>query len=258
MSLDSLYHQMLLTEQHLSNQTKQFKDVKVAIIRCKEKVKGAVEKSERISAELQEKAQQLSAARLQCDLKKKCEEQTLKQIEELLCQNSHLGEHLAKIRRESKEEEENFLQEISRFNSDFSLRGNRATVFESQTQTHLLALEREVEALHKEMKLMSRRNGHMSSIEEEKRALVLELQALENKDKDVDRQLTEAQVTTQSLRSESRFVSQKHLTDSTCLRLRKELDTYKEGELEHLRDDLSSQIQFLQSKLDSSQDKEQQ
>ncbi|KAM6915901.1 coiled-coil domain-containing protein 172-like [Xenentodon cancila] len=257
MSLDSLYQQILLTEQHLSEQTKTFKDVKAALTRCSEKVKAAAEQRHRTTEELQQKAQQLSAARLQCDLKKKSEDQMLKQAEELRRQNSHLREHLAKIRRESKEEEENFLQEISRFNSDFSLRGNRATLFESQTQTQLLALEREVEALHKEMKLMSHRNGHMSSIEEEKRVLMLELQDLENIEKDVDQQLKEAHVMTQSLRSECRFVSQKHLTDSTCLRLRKELDAYKEGELEHLKDALSSQIQFLQSKLDSSQDKKQ-
>lgn len=39
-------------------------------------------------------AQQLSTMRLQCDLTKKCEEQMLIQIEELLGQKRHLGEHL--------------------------------------------------------------------------------------------------------------------------------------------------------------------
>lgn len=55
----------------------------------------------------------------------------------------------ARIKRQSTEEEKNFVQEISRFNSDFSLRGNREIVFESQTHTEILDLEREVESLYK-------------------------------------------------------------------------------------------------------------
>lgn len=55
----------------------------------------------------------------------------------------------AKIKKESKEEEERFLQEISRFNSDFSLRGNRDAVFQSQTHTEILDLQRDVESLYK-------------------------------------------------------------------------------------------------------------
>uniref|UniRef100_A0A3B4ZW78 Coiled-coil domain-containing protein 172 n=1 Tax=Stegastes partitus TaxID=144197 RepID=A0A3B4ZW78_9TELE len=184
MSLNTLLQQILLTEQQLAEQTQKLKDLQV---------------------------QQLSAMKLQHNLTKKCEDQLLKQVEELLCQKSHLEESLAKIKRESKEEEENFLQEISRFNSDFSLRGNRETVFESQTHTELLDLEREVESLYK-----------------------------------LGRQLSAAEAVTESLRSESQFVSQKPLADSTCL-LRKELEMHKEGELERLREALSSEIQLLQA-----------
>ncbi|XP_040906304.1 coiled-coil domain-containing protein 172 [Toxotes jaculatrix] len=256
MSLDSLFQQILLTEQQLTEQTQKFKEVKIAIIRCNEKVKSATEKYEKTKEELDIKAQQLSVMRLQHDLMKKCEDQMLKQIEELLCQKSHLRECLAKIKRESKGEEESFLQEISRFNSDFSLRGNRETVFESQTHTEILDLEREVESLYKEMELMSSRNSHMSSMQEEKRALQLELHGLDNNRKDLDQQLSVAEAMTESLRAESLFVSQKPLTDSTCLRLRKELEVHKKGELELLRETLSSEIQLLQSKLDSSQGSE--
>ncbi|XP_071336093.1 coiled-coil domain-containing protein 172 isoform X2 [Trachinotus anak] len=223
MSLDTLFQQILLTEQQLTEQTQKFKEVRVAIIRCNEKIKSATDRYEKTSEELDKKAQQLSVMRLQHDLMKKCEDQMLKQIEELLCQRSHLWERLAKNKRESKEEEESFLQEISRFNSDFSLRGNRETVFESQTHTEILDLEREVESLYK----------------------------------DLDRQLSAAEVMTESLREESLFVSQKPLTDSTCLRLRKELEMHKKGELELLREALSSEIRSLQSTLDSSQGSEQ-
>uniref|UniRef100_A0A3Q3AWS6 Coiled-coil domain-containing protein 172 n=1 Tax=Kryptolebias marmoratus TaxID=37003 RepID=A0A3Q3AWS6_KRYMA len=149
MSLDSLFQHILLTEQQMTEQTQKFKDVKVAIIRCNERIKSTTENYQHAKRELDQKAQQLSTMRLQCALTKKCEEQMLKQTDELLCQKSHLGDHIATIRRESKEEEGNFFQEISTFNSDFSLPENRAAVFESRTHTELLALKTEVEALHK-------------------------------------------------------------------------------------------------------------
>ncbi|XP_039477480.1 coiled-coil domain-containing protein 172 isoform X2 [Oreochromis aureus] len=223
MSLDTLFQQILLTEQQLAEQTQKIKDVKIAIIRCNERIKSVTEQYGKSKEELDEKAQQLSAMRLQYDLAKKYENQMLKQIEELLCQKSHLREHLSKIKRAAKEEEENFLQEISKFNSDFSLKANRETVFKSQTHTVLLDLEKEVESIYK----------------------------------DLDRQLSEAEAMTESLRSESQFVSQKPLSDSACLRLRKEMEMHREGQLEHLREELSSEIQFLQSKLESSQGAEQ-
>ncbi|KAM8738344.1 LOW QUALITY PROTEIN: coiled-coil domain-containing protein 172-like [Acanthopagrus schlegelii] len=191
-------------------------------------------------------AQQLSATQL------KTEDQMLK-IEGMLCQKSRLRERLAKIKKESKEKEENFLQEISRFNSDFRLR-----VCQRQTHTELLDLEGEME-------LMSRGNRHVSSMQEEERALQLDLQGLDNIQKaypavfegshfvfdlslltaDLDRHFIGAEALTESVRVESLFVSQKPVTDSTCLRLRKELDMHKEGELELLREALSSEIHFL-------------
>ncbi|XP_041804129.1 coiled-coil domain-containing protein 172 [Chelmon rostratus] len=256
MSLDTLFQQILISEQQLTEQTQKIKEVKVAIIRCNEKIKNATEMYEKTNEELDKKAQELSAMMLQRDLMKKCEDQMLKQIEELLCQKSHLRERLAKIKSESKEEAENFLQEISTFNSDFSLRGNREMVFESQKHTEILDLEWEVESLYKEMELLSCRNSHMSSMQEEKRALHLELQGLNNIQRDLNQQLNEAEAVTESLRVERLFVSQKPLTDSTCLRLRKELEMHKEGELELLREALGSEIQFLKSKLDSSQESE--
>ncbi|XP_029377710.1 coiled-coil domain-containing protein 172-like [Echeneis naucrates] len=203
------------------------------------------------------KTQQLSVMRLKHALMKKCEGQMLKQIEELLFQKRRLWEHLARIKRESKEEEECFLQEISRFNSDFSLRGNRETVFMSQTHTEFLDLEREVESLYKEMELMSSSNSHMSAIQEEKRALQLELQDLNNSKIDLDQQLSVTKELTESLKEESLFVSQKPLTDNTCFRLRQELKMLKMGELELLQEALSSEIQSLQSILENSQGNEQ-
>ncbi|KAK1905108.1 Coiled-coil domain containing protein 172 [Dissostichus eleginoides] len=254
MSLDTLFEQILVTEQQLTEQTQRIKEVKVAIIRYNEKIKSANEKNEKTNEELETKAQQLSAMRLQRDLMKKSEVQMLKQIQELLGQKSRLTEQLAKIKWECKVEEKNFLEEISRFNGDFSLCKNKAVVSEKQTNTEMLNLQREEDALNTEMDLMSRRNRHMSSLQEEKRVLLLKVQSLKNVQKELDLQLSEAEAMTESLRAEQLFVSQKPFTDNTCLRLRQELQMHEEGELKLLREALGSEIHVLKSKLDSSQE----
>ncbi|XP_014830427.1 PREDICTED: coiled-coil domain-containing protein 172 isoform X1 [Poecilia mexicana] len=257
MSLDSLFQQILQTEYQLSEQTQKLKDVKVEIIRCNEKIKSETDKYKQITEELDKKAEQLSTMTLQCDMMRKCKDQALNQIEEQLCQQSHLMDRLARIKKESKEEEQQFLQEITKFNTDFSLAGNSAAVLESQTHAEILALHREVEALLKEMDEMKSRNSHMSSTLEERRRLLLELQELENIQRDLDRQTKEARAQTDSLGSEVEFVSQKHLTDSACLSLRKELELQKDEDLEQLRRSLTSEVQLLQEKLKSSQESEQ-
>ncbi|XP_014875248.1 coiled-coil domain-containing protein 172 [Poecilia latipinna] len=249
MSLDLLFQQILQTEYQLSEQTQKLKDVKVEIIRCNEKIKSETDKYKQITEELDKKAEQLSTMTLQCDMMRKCKDQALKQIEEQLCQQSDLMDRLARIKKESKEEEQQFLQEITKFNTDFSLAGNSAAGLESQTHAEILALHREVEALLKEMDEMKSRNSHMSSTLEERRRLLLELQELENIQRaDLDRQTKEARAQTDSLGSEVEFVSQKHLTDSTCLSLRKELELQKDEDLEQLRWSLTSEVQLLQGK----------
>uniref|UniRef100_A0AAQ4QIJ2 Coiled-coil domain-containing protein 172 n=1 Tax=Gasterosteus aculeatus aculeatus TaxID=481459 RepID=A0AAQ4QIJ2_GASAC len=170
MSLDTLFQQILVTEQQLTEQTQKVKEVKVAIIRFNEKIKSAAEKNEKTNEELDKTAQQLSAMRLQHDLMKKCVDQMLKKVEELLCLRSQRRERLTQIKQECKEEEQNFLREISMFNSDFSLCGNRSIVFQSQTHAEILDLQREVESLYKEMELMSRRNNHTSAMQVERRS----------------------------------------------------------------------------------------
>ncbi|XP_030011306.1 coiled-coil domain-containing protein 172 [Sphaeramia orbicularis] len=257
MSLDTLFQQILLTEHQLTEQKQKLKEVNIAIIQCKEKINVTTEKYDETTKELDEKAQQSSAMKLQRDLMKKSEDQMSKKMEELLCQKGHLRERLDKIKKESAEEEENFLREISGFNSDFSLCGNREAVVKNQTHTEILDLEREVESLHKEMEQMRTKNRHITSLHEEKKALQLELQELKNMVKDLDSQLSEAEAVTTSLREESLFVSQKPLTDSAYHRLRKELETYKESELERRWEALSSELHTLQSKLAGIQRSEQ-
>ncbi|XP_037127756.1 coiled-coil domain-containing protein 172 [Syngnathus acus] len=147
MSLNKLFHQILLTEQHFSEQTQKLKEVKAAIIECKSQVKAAVEKYRKTTEEHEVKDQQLSAMRLQWDLMKKCDEQISKQSKELLSQKAHLQERLARMMAAFKDEEREFLREISSFNCDFSFHVSRETT--CQTHTEVLKLDLEVDSLYK-------------------------------------------------------------------------------------------------------------
>ncbi|XP_059929006.1 coiled-coil domain-containing protein 172 isoform X1 [Gadus macrocephalus] len=247
MSLDNLFQQIIFTEQLLSEKTTKLQEVKVSVVRYEEKIKASNEKLTKNNQELFNKTQQLYEMKLQNDLMKKQEQQTERQLKELLCQQGHLKEHLDRIRTEASEEQEQFLEEIGRFNNCFSLVGNRESVTESQAQAEILQLQGEVDSIHKEMELEHQKNGRINSLLEENKALLVELKDLENINKDLDRQITEAKGVTESLREESVTVSLKPQTDSTCMRLKKEQELLKEGDLELVRKALSLEIRFLQS-----------
>ncbi|XP_033836076.1 coiled-coil domain-containing protein 172 [Periophthalmus magnuspinnatus] len=251
MSLDSLFQQILLTEQQLAEQTQKFKEVKVDIIKCKEKIKATKEKFEESNLELDEKAQQLCANRLHYSLLQRTEEQMTTHMEELRRTREHLWECLASIKQQAAEEQEKFLEEISRFNSDMSLQTNPETLFYNRNQELIQELLREEGELNTEMEQIIQGSRYLRGVEEEKKALLLELHGLNTVCTDVEKQLREAEEQTHTLRAQSAAVNQRPLTDPTCVRMRTELDTLKEGEMELLREALSSEILFLQNVSDT-------
>lgn len=249
MSLDSLFEQILLTEQQVSENTKQLHEVKAAIKSAQDKISSSSEQLEKARLELDEKAQLLSEASLQVDLMTKQRDQLEKQKEELLGLQTELKDNLDKLKRETCDEREKFLKEMITFNSEFNLVSNRNAVLHSQTRSKIQSLELEAEALHKELNLMKEKHTLWSSMEAEKRSLEAELEDIKSQLTDTERDLREAVVLTENLKAERHLVRQKPLTDSTCIRLKKELEFYKEDELELLRETLSSEIRSLRQKL---------
>ncbi|KAI4885785.1 hypothetical protein NFI96_030633, partial [Prochilodus magdalenae] len=247
MNLDSLFQQILLTEQQVSENTRQLHEVKAAIIRTQEKIKSFTEKLENAHAELDEKARLQAQAMLQLHLIKKQEEQMEKKREDLQKQQNDLKQELERLRKESVEEKEKFLREVMTFNKDFNLLSKRDAVFQSQTRSEILSLQLEADTLRKEMETMRQESSWLVSMQAEQRTLERELQVEQSKLAELERELEEAAALTESLKAERLTASQKPLTDSTCLRLKKELEAHKEGELELLREALSTEIQFLRS-----------
>uniref|UniRef100_A0A8C1AS78 Coiled-coil domain-containing protein 172 n=1 Tax=Cyprinus carpio carpio TaxID=630221 RepID=A0A8C1AS78_CYPCA len=246
MSLDTLFEQILLTEQQVSENIKQLHEVKAAIKSVQDKINSSREKLEEAHRELDEKAQLLAETKLQFVLMTKRQDQLERQKEELLGLQRDLKENLDRLKRESCEEREKFLKDMITFNNEFNLISNRNAVFHIQTRSKIQSLELEAETLHKEMDLLKQKNTLLSSMKAEKRSLEAELQDIQSQLTDTERDLMEAVALTESLKTERLMVRQKPLTDSTCIRLKKELELYKEEELELLRETLSSEIHSLQ------------
>ncbi|XP_052429245.1 coiled-coil domain-containing protein 172 isoform X1 [Carassius gibelio] len=279
MSLDTLFEHILLTEQQVSENIKQLHEVKAAIKSVQDKINSSREKLEVAHRELDEKedrtedtssadndvssrtsngsdpnvcvwqSQLLAETKLQFVLMTKRQDQLERQKEELLGLQRDLKENLDRLKRESCEEREKFLKDMITFNNEFNLISNRNAVFHTQTLSKIQSLELEAQTLHKEMDLLKQKNTLLSSMKEEKRSLEAELQEIQSQLTDTERNLKEAVALTESLKTERLMVRQKPLTDSTCIRLKKELELYKEEELELLRETLSSEIHSMQLKL---------
>ncbi|XP_067277481.1 coiled-coil domain-containing protein 172 isoform X2 [Pseudorasbora parva] len=255
MSLESLFEQILLTEQQVSENIKQLHEVKAAIKSVQENIISSREKLEKAHHDLDAKAQLLSEKKMLLVLMTKRQDQLERQRDEVLELQRHLKETLDRMKSEYCEEREKFLKEMITFNNKFNLISNRNAVFHTQTRSKIQSLEMEAETLHKEMDLMKQNNTLLSSMEENKRSLEAELQEEQSKltvfcsSADIEKNLKEAVALTENLETERLMVRQKPLTDSTCIRLKKELELYKEEELELLRETLSSEIHSLRLKL---------
>ncbi|KAK7140072.1 hypothetical protein R3I94_012630 [Phoxinus phoxinus] len=260
MSLESLFEQILLTEQQVSENIKQLHEVKAAIKSVQDKINSSCEKLEKAHHELDDKAQLLSENKLQLVLMTKRQDHLGRKREELLELQRDLKETLNRLKREFREEREKFLKEMITFNNEFNLISNRNAVFHTQTCSKIQSLELEAETLHRgylsyhlccssEVDLLKQKNTLLSSMEAEKRSLEAELQDIKSQRTDIERDLKEAVALTEILKTERLTVRQKPSTDSTCIRLKKELESYKEEELELLRQTLSSEIHSLQLKL---------
>ncbi|KAK3572884.1 hypothetical protein QTP86_009899 [Hemibagrus guttatus] len=216
-NLDSLYQQILLSEQQVSENSRQLHEVKSSITKAEEKIKSFTEKLERAHAELDEKAQLESELLLQLKLIKKQEEEIKKKKEDLLEHENRLRQEMERANREAAEEKEKFLKAIRAFNSDFNLLNKRDLVFESQIRSEIQTLQSEAEALTKEMERIEQENSQMMALQTEQQSLNAELQGLHSQLADLERELEEAEALTESLKTEKQTAVQKPLTDSTCL-----------------------------------------
>uniref|UniRef100_A0A674JPE1 Coiled-coil domain-containing protein 172 n=1 Tax=Terrapene triunguis TaxID=2587831 RepID=A0A674JPE1_9SAUR len=136
------------------------------------------------------------------------------------------------------EEEENFMKEITDFNNEYGLTCNRELLIRKKAKTEICDLETKANILKNEMESMERENVQLNALQLQKNELKQDLFTLQSKLK--------AEDITKCLEAEKVKVSEKPQTDIECLRIKKELEIYKEDDLENVCEALQTEIEFLE------------
>ncbi|XP_061088592.1 coiled-coil domain-containing protein 172 isoform X2 [Conger conger] len=209
MSLDKLFHHILLTEQKVSEQTRLMQDVKAAISKYQEQIKTTTEELNCAKNQLEEKCKVLIEYGLQMEQLKKCNDSREKQREELLTQQRQLKETSEEARCGAAEERDRFMEEILSFNAEFNLLMDRQAREETRAREEMETMDREEKSLNEEMERMTQGHAGILSLQAEKSVLQEEISQLQ--------------------------------------RLKNEVAELKEGELSDVRQVLRSEIQQLKT-----------
>ncbi|KAM7169384.1 coiled-coil domain-containing protein 172 [Macrochelys suwanniensis] len=223
--------------------------VKLDINRSHEKIKQIMEELNEAKIKLETKVQQLSEKLFCLQLLKKREDILKKKKVELMNQRSIFVKIFSDTKRKMIEEEENFIKEITDFNNEYGLTCNRELLIRKKAKTEICDLETKANILKNEMESMERENVQLNALQLQKNELKQDLFTLQSKLKDTEEQLRDAEDITKCLEAEKVKVSEKPQTDIECLRIKKELEIYKEDDLENVCEALQTEIEFLQMKL---------
>ncbi|XP_041922018.1 uncharacterized protein LOC121685498 isoform X3 [Alosa sapidissima] len=212
MSLDTLFRQIIITEQHVSNNCRQLQEAKSAIATYFEQVKKHREQLKCLEDELHQEGHFLSEMILQCDLLKKKQEHLEHRNDELQQQQQRLRNDQETQKNWDMEQQKIFIAETKAFNCEYCLLRHRHTIVYRQACAEMLRLMQEAGILRKEL----------------------------------ETEVEEAASLTSSLKVEKTAVTKKPVLDKLCLRLKDEVGMHKEGNLELKHQMLSAKIQLLQ------------
>uniref|UniRef100_A0A8B9DU73 Coiled-coil domain-containing protein 172 n=1 Tax=Anser cygnoides TaxID=8845 RepID=A0A8B9DU73_ANSCY len=145
------------------------------------------------------------------------------------------------------EEEDNFAREITEFNNEYGLTSNRDLLIKKKVKTEINDLENEAALLKNEMELMEHKSVQLNALQLQKNDLKQELFTLQSELKEKQERFCFIG-TTKGLETEKVQVTEKPQTDPECLRLKKELENYKDDDWESIYETLRTEIEILQMK----------
>nr|XP_033796012.1 coiled-coil domain-containing protein 172 isoform X2 [Geotrypetes seraphini] len=210
MSLNTLLQHIVLSEQQAQESRRHRLRIKSETNRCLEKIKQTREDTNEAKQKLESK------------------------------------EHTKKT---ANEEQKKFMKEVSEFNNEYGLTNTRSLLIEKKVRTEICTLEKEANVLKEEMELIENENVHLNALNLRKNALMQELLELQQNLKDIEENVNKAINTTKALEAEKDALIQKPQLDPECLRLKKELELYKEDDMENVRESLRAEIDILQMKI---------
>ncbi|XP_038296618.1 coiled-coil domain-containing protein 172 isoform X1 [Canis lupus familiaris] len=216
MSLESLFQHIIFSEHQAEESRRLIREVRSEINRCREEIKKATEllNEEKIKLELKEAA-----------------------------------------KKKVTEEEEKFIKEITDFNNEYEVTKKRELWIKENVKIEISDLENQTNILKREMKSMEHDSGQLSELQKQKSELEQELLTVQRKLKDCKHFLNclvfedkknEAICTTKYLEAEKVKINEKPQSDAECLRLKKELQLYKEDDMQSACEALQTEIEILE------------
>ncbi|XP_016067608.1 PREDICTED: coiled-coil domain-containing protein 172 [Miniopterus natalensis] len=246
MSLESLFQHILSSELRAEQSRRELRGVWSEISRCREKIKKATEELSEEKMKLESKVQQFSEKSFLSQLLKTHENALERQCSEIINQRNMLLQTFEATKKKMMEEEEKFIEEIADFNNEYEITKSRELLVKENVKIEISDLENQANILKEEMKSMEHDSGQLNELQKQKSELMQELFTLQRKLKVFEDKKNEAICTTKYLEAEKIKISEKPQNDAECLRLKKELELYKEDDMQSVCEALQTEIEFLE------------
>ncbi|XP_054336826.1 coiled-coil domain-containing protein 172-like [Pongo pygmaeus] len=175
----------------------------------------------------------------------RCREKIKKATEELNEEKIKLESKEA-IKKQMIEEEDKFIKEITDFNNEYEITKKRELLMKENVKIEISDLENQANILKCEMKSMEHDSSQLNELQKQKSELIQELFTLQRKLKVFEDEENKSICTTKYLEAEKIKINEKPQNDAECLRLKKELELYKEDDMESVYEALQTEIEFLE------------
>ncbi|XP_038296614.1 coiled-coil domain-containing protein 172 isoform X2 [Canis lupus familiaris] len=255
MSLESLFQHIIFSEHQAEESRRLIREVRSEINRCREEIKKATELLNEEKIKLELKVQQFSEKAFLLQLWKIHENALERQCSEITNQRNMLLQAFEAAKKKVTEEEEKFIKEITDFNNEYEVTKKRELWIKENVKIEISDLENQTNILKREMKSMEHDSGQLSELQKQKSELEQELLTVQRKLKDCKHFLNclvfedkknEAICTTKYLEAEKVKINEKPQSDAECLRLKKELQLYKEDDMQSACEALQTEIEILE------------
>ncbi|XP_023494548.1 coiled-coil domain-containing protein 172 isoform X2 [Equus przewalskii] len=207
MNLESLFQHIVFSEHQAEEGRRRMREVRSEISRCRGKIKKATE-------ELNEEK-----------IKLESKEATKKKV---------------------TEEKEKFIKEITDFNNEYEITKKRELLMKENVKIEISDLEKQANILKRELKSMGHDRGQLNELQKQKSELIQELFTLQRKLKVFEDKRNEAICTTKYLEAEKVKINEKPQNDAECLRLKRELELYKEDDMQSVYEALQTEVESLE------------
>nr|XP_008512755.1 PREDICTED: coiled-coil domain-containing protein 172 [Equus przewalskii]XP_008512756.1 PREDICTED: coiled-coil domain-containing protein 172 [Equus przewalskii] len=246
MNLESLFQHIVFSEHQAEEGRRRMREVRSEISRCRGKIKKATEELNEEKIKLESKVQEFSEKSFFLQLLRTHENALERQCSEITNQRIMLLQTFEATKKKVTEEKEKFIKEITDFNNEYEITKKRELLMKENVKIEISDLEKQANILKRELKSMGHDRGQLNELQKQKSELIQELFTLQRKLKVFEDKRNEAICTTKYLEAEKVKINEKPQNDAECLRLKRELELYKEDDMQSVYEALQAEVESLE------------